>query len=73
MTPETFAFYPPNEEQSKQLAAVLASLNATLAVIEANVPEGRYRSLAISQLEMGGAMAVKGIFKKSDGSRLVEA
>ncbi len=70
MSPDTFAYYPPNAEQQKQRDAVQASFNATLAVIEANVPEGRYRSIAITELEKAAAMAVKGIFKKNDGSRL---
>jgi hypothetical protein len=73
MSPDTFAYHAPNDEQQKQLEAVLASFNTTLAAIEANVPEGRYRSIAITELEKAGAMAVKGIFKANDGSRLVPA
>lgn len=71
MDPATFAYHPPTEEQKRQLDNVQAAFNSTLQVIEANVPEGRYRATAITDLEKAGAMAAKGIFKNNDGSARV--
>jgi hypothetical protein len=67
---KTFAYHDANEKQKEQLGILEYSLNATLQTIEETVPEGRYKAIAITELEKAGAMAVKGIFKNSDGSRL---
>ncbi len=65
----TFAYHPsPSEEQKAKHAAVEKSFNATLAVIQENTPDGRYRATAITDLEKSGAMAVKSIYKDNDGS-----
>jgi hypothetical protein len=72
MDSNTFAYHPPTPAQLEALQKVQTAYNAALAVIEENTPPSRYLDMAIADLEKSGAMAVKGIFKKSDGSPVVE-
>ena len=64
-----FSYHPsPSEEQKKQHAAIEEAFNHCVDVIKANTTDKRYQSIAITDLEKAGAMAVKGVFKNSDGS-----
>jgi hypothetical protein len=68
MTEATFSYHPsPSTEQKAQHAAVEKAFTATLRVIQENTPDGRYRSIAITQLELSGAAAVKSIYHENDG------
>lgn len=69
---DIFSYHPnPSAEQKAKHAAIEAAFNETARVIQASTTDGRYKSIAMTELEKAGAMAVKGVYKNSDGSFLV--
>jgi hypothetical protein len=64
-----FSYHPnPSEEQKQRHAILEEAFNATVAAINEQVLDTRYKGIAITELEKAGAMAVKGVYKNSDGS-----
>jgi hypothetical protein len=56
-----FEYQRPNEEQVSAIEVVRSGCAYLLAILEAHVPAGRQRSLAITNLEQTSMWANKGI------------
>ncbi len=64
-----FSYHPnPSAEQKERHAILEDAFNATVAAIHEQVIDPRYKAIALTELEKAGAMAVKGVYKNSDGS-----
>lgn len=64
----TFDYLKPSESQLKQMERVRAAYGVLAGAILADVPEGRYRALAITALEESAMWANKGITRDSNGA-----
>lgn len=64
-----FSYHPnPSQDMKTRQAVLEDAFNAAVAAIHEQVVDPRYKAIAISELEKAGAMAVKGVFKNSDGT-----
>ena len=64
-----FSYHPnPSAEQKKHHAILENAFNAAADAIFEHVADEHYRAMALEELEKSGAIAVKGVYKNSDGS-----
>ncbi len=66
MAKHPFEYQRPNEQMVAAMEAVRAHCSGLLLILEANVPQGRHRSLAITKLEEVSMWANKGIVFAED-------
>ena len=63
----SFQYLRPSPEQIIVMGDVRKAYEVLYAAIDELVPEGRYKSLAITELEASAMFANKGIVRYSDG------
>jgi hypothetical protein len=68
MHQSTFQYLAPSDEQKATMAKVRAAYEVIYAAVNAEVPDGRYKSLAITALEESAMWANKGVTRESDGT-----
>jgi hypothetical protein len=68
MHSSTFQYLKPSPQQIAEMSAVRVGFEAIYATIDAFVPEGRYKAMAISKLEEAAMFANKGVTRDSDGT-----
>jgi hypothetical protein len=64
----TMQYLKPSEEQQQTMSDVRAIYAHALEQLEAKIPNGRYLSLAVTELEASAMWANKAITRHSDGS-----
>jgi hypothetical protein len=70
MHPTTMQYLRPSTEQLEVMAVVRKVYADALAALEAALPDGRYKSLAVTELEASAMWANKAITRASDGTPL---
>ena len=63
-----FGYLKPTDKQLHSMDELRDDFFRMLKAIEEHVPEGRYRALAITHLEMSAMFANKGIMRDNDGT-----
>jgi hypothetical protein len=66
---DIFSYHPnPSDEQKVRHERIEQAFNRLCIIIHDEVINPRYKAIAITELEKAGAMAVKGVYKNSDGT-----
>ena len=68
MHPSTTQYLKPSDEQLVAMAKVREGYAATLALVDALLPAGRYKALTITALEESCMWAMKAISRDDDGA-----
>lgn len=68
MHASTMEYLKPSEDQLKTMAAARKVFAQALADLDILLPAGRYKSLAITELEASAMWANKAITRDSDGT-----
>jgi hypothetical protein len=68
MHESTFSYLAPTERQQEDMQLMRVQFANLAAIIEAVVPEGRYKSLTITKLEETAMFCNKAITRESDGT-----
>jgi hypothetical protein len=68
MHPSTFQYLQPSPKQIETMTALRKAFERLQFELEALVPDGRYKSLAVTKLEECAMHANKGIMRDSDGT-----
>lgn len=56
-----FAYHKPSADGFKRITAIREAYSVVKAAIEANCPESRHRSVAITELETSAMWAIKAV------------
>lgn len=70
MHPSTFRYLKPSPDQLATMEQTRSGFEEIAKVVEANVPEGRYKALTLTKIEEAAMFANKGITRASDGTPL---
>jgi hypothetical protein len=68
MHPSTFQYLKPSAQQLKLMEHLREEVAHLYAEIDKHMPEGRYKSLAITKLEECAMFVNKGITREGDGT-----